>query len=68
LLEALRNWRLAIAREHGVPAYVVFHDTTLESIAAARPQTMADLRGISGVGARKLERYGEALLAITGRR
>ncbi|MGZ5178387.1 MAG: HRDC domain-containing protein, partial [Burkholderiales bacterium] len=43
------------------------HDTTLESIAAARPQTMADLRGISGVGARKLERYGEALLAITGR-
>ncbi|MGZ5259946.1 MAG: DNA helicase RecQ, partial [Burkholderiales bacterium] len=67
LLEALRNWRLAIAREHGVPAYVVFHDTTLESIAAARPQTMADLRGISGVGARKLERYGEALLAITGR-
>jgi ATP-dependent DNA helicase RecQ len=47
---------------------VVFHDTTLESIAAAQPQTLDDLRGITGVGARKLERYGEALLAITGRR
>jgi ATP-dependent DNA helicase RecQ len=68
LLEALRNWRLAVARKHGVPAYVVFHDTTLESIAAAQPQTLDDLRGITGVGARKLERYGEALLAITGRR
>jgi ATP-dependent DNA helicase RecQ len=67
LLEALRNWRLALAREHGVPAYVIFHDATLQSIAAAQPQTLEDLRGISGVGARKLERYGEALLAITGR-
>jgi ATP-dependent DNA helicase RecQ len=68
LLEALRDWRLAIAREHGVPAYVVFHDSTLQSIAAAQPQTLDDLRGISGIGARKLERYGDALLAITSRR
>ncbi len=66
LLEALREWRLATAREHSVPAYVVFHDSTLEAIAAAQPRTLDELRGISGIGARKLERYGNALLAITG--
>ena len=54
----------ATAREHGVPAYVVFHDSTLEAIAATQPRTLDDLRGISGIGAKKLERYGEALLAI----
>jgi ATP-dependent DNA helicase RecQ len=67
LLEALREWRRATAREHNVPAYVVFHDATLEAIAAARPRTLDDLGGISGIGARKLERYGAALLEITGR-
>ena len=66
LLQALREWRLAAAREHGVPAYVVFHDSTLEAIAAARPRTLDDLRAISGIGATKLERYGEALLALSG--
>jgi len=66
LLEALREWRRATAREHNVPAYVVFHDATLEAIAAARPQTLDDLSGISGIGAKKLERYGAALLEITG--
>src|SRR6185503_10119126 len=65
LLQALREWRLATAREHGVPAYVVFHDATLAAIAAARPKTLEDLRGISGIGAAKLERYGEALLALS---
>jgi ATP-dependent DNA helicase RecQ len=64
LLEALRTWRSATAREHGVPAYVVFHDSTLASLAATQPRTMEELRGISGIGATKLERYGEALLAI----
>jgi ATP-dependent DNA helicase RecQ len=68
LLQALRDWRLATAREHGVPAYVVFHDSTLETIAARAPQTLDDLRGISGIGANKLERYGYALLEITGRK
>jgi ATP-dependent DNA helicase RecQ len=66
LLEALREWRRATAREHNVPAYVVFHDATLEAIAAARPRTLDDLGGISGIGAKKLERYGAALLEITG--
>jgi ATP-dependent DNA helicase RecQ len=65
LLDALREWRLATARDHGVPAYVVFHDATLAAIAVARPRTLDDLRGITGIGATKLERYGPALLAIT---
>jgi len=65
LLNALREWRVATARDHGVPAYVVFHDATLNAIAAARPRTLDELRGITGIGATKLERYGRALLAIT---
>jgi len=64
LLDALRAWRAATAREHNVPAYVVFHDSTLEAIAANPPQSLNDLRGITGIGAKKLERYGEALLKI----
>jgi ATP-dependent DNA helicase RecQ len=66
LLDALRAWRHATAHEHGVPAYVVFHDSTLEAIAADRPRTLDELRGISGIGAKKLERYGDALLKIAG--
>jgi ATP-dependent DNA helicase RecQ len=65
LLEALREWRRVTAREHNVPAYVVFHDATLAAIAAARPRTLDDLRAISGIGVKKLERYGAALLALT---
>jgi ATP-dependent DNA helicase RecQ len=64
LLDALRAWRSATAREHGVPAYVVFHDTTLLALVATQPRTLDELRGISGIGATKLERYGEALLSI----
>jgi ATP-dependent DNA helicase RecQ len=64
LLRALRAWRLGIAREHGVPAFVVFHDSTLETIAALQPGTREALRGVSGVGEKKLERYGEALLEV----
>ena len=64
LLDALRSWRSATAREHGVPAYVVFHDSTLAAVAATQPRSLDELRGISGIGATKLERYGEALLAI----
>ena len=64
LLEALRAWRSETASEHNVPAYVVFHDSTLEAIAANPPRSLDDLRGISGIGAKKLERYGEALLKL----
>lgn len=64
LLTALRNWRTATAREHGVPAYVIFHDATLESIASARPKTLEQLRSVPGIGDKKLERYGDALLRL----
>jgi len=64
LWERLRAWRAGIAKEHGVPAYVVFHDATLAELARARPRTEAALGQISGVGTRKLERYGAALLEL----
>jgi DNA helicase II / ATP-dependent DNA helicase PcrA len=60
----LREWRLALAREQGVPAYVVFSDATLQSIAETRPATRAQLAGVPGVGAVKLDRYGAAVLEL----
>jgi ATP-dependent DNA helicase RecQ len=62
--ERLREWRAAIAREHGVPAYVVFHDATLAELARERPASEDALSRISGVGTRKLERYGAELLKL----
>ena len=67
LFQALRAWRMEVAREHGVPAYTVFHDSTLREIASMMPRSRDDLRGISGVGATKLERYGPALIDIVER-
>lgn len=64
VLERLKTWRMAQAREQAVPAYVIFHDRTLAEIAASRPQDQQALAAISGMGARKLERYGAALLAL----
>src|SRR5690606_35639979 len=60
--EALRAWRAAIAREHGVPAYVIFHDATLREIARTDPRSLDALSRVHGVGVRKLEASGEALL------
>ena len=60
--DSLRSWRSEVARSHGVPAYVIFHDATLREIALNQPQTLDELGAISGVGARKLEAYGEELL------
>ena len=60
--ERLRAWRAATAKEQGVPAYVVFHDATLRQIATESPADVAALGTISGVGAAKLERYGEGIL------
>jgi DNA helicase-2/ATP-dependent DNA helicase PcrA len=62
--ERLRAWRLARAREDGVPPYVVFHDTVLHAIADAQPKSLGDLSEIAGVGPAKLERYGDAVLAL----
>jgi ATP-dependent DNA helicase RecQ len=66
LYEALRTWRREVSKEHGVPAYTVFHDSTLRELARVRPQSIDELRAISGIGATKLERYGEALLETLG--
>jgi DNA helicase-2/ATP-dependent DNA helicase PcrA len=60
--EALRHWRAERAKADDVPAFVVFHDSTLHEIAAARPQTREELSAISGVGPTKLERYADDLL------
>jgi DNA helicase-2/ATP-dependent DNA helicase PcrA len=62
--EKLRAWRRERAREDGVPPYVVFHDSVLHQIADARPSSIGELSQIPGVGPAKLERYGEAVLAL----
>jgi ATP-dependent DNA helicase RecQ len=64
LLANLRAWRSEVARTRGVPAYVVLHDTTIDSIATARPATLGQLRDIPGIGDKKLEHYGAELLAL----
>jgi len=63
LFDALREARRALAAESGVPAYVIFHDSTLREIAAARPRNLAELAKVNGVGEAKLARYGDAMLA-----
>ena len=60
----LRAWRSEIARTRGVPAYVVLHDSTIDGIAASRPATLNELRGVAGIGDKKLEHYGDELLAL----
>ncbi|GAB3603097.1 DNA helicase RecQ [Microbacterium aureliae] len=64
LFEALREWRAGVARELGVPAYIVFGDATLRALAEHRPASLADLDGITGIGAKKREAYGEAVLEV----
>ncbi|HXT92853.1 MAG TPA: DNA helicase RecQ [Trebonia sp.] len=66
VFEKLRAWRGATAKEQGVPAYVVFHDATLRSIAVAAPSTLRELAGINGVGESKLAKYGESILELLG--
>jgi ATP-dependent DNA helicase RecQ len=62
--DALKAWRAEVARSHNLPAYVIFHDATLAAIAALAPNSLADLQGISGIGAKKLEAYGEEVLRV----
>ena len=62
LFQRLRALRLSLARARGVPPYVIFHDTTLRELARIRPTTLDALRTVSGIGARKAETYGDALL------
>lgn len=64
--EALRSLRRKLAEEHGVPPYVIFPDATLLEMLRSQPRTLAEMGRVSGVGARKLERYGEAFLEVLG--
>jgi DNA helicase-2/ATP-dependent DNA helicase PcrA len=64
LMEALRAWRRERSKADGVPAYVVFHDSTLKEIAAAQPRSTRELSRITGIGPTKLERYGPDVLEI----
>jgi ATP-dependent DNA helicase RecQ len=61
---ALKAWRAEVAKEHNLPAYVIFHDATLAAIAERAPQSLLDLQGISGIGAKKLEAYGAQVLQV----
>jgi ATP-dependent DNA helicase RecQ len=61
---ALKAWRAEVAREHNLPAYVIFHDATLAAIAKRAPQTLEHLQGISGMGAKKLEAYAQEVLRV----
>ncbi|ANH69873.1 DNA helicase RecQ [Mitsuaria sp. 7] len=62
--DALKAWRAEVAREHGLPAYVIFQNVTLAELARVQPTSLDEMSGISGIGAKKLEAYGEALLRV----
>ncbi|MYM71353.1 DNA helicase RecQ [Duganella sp. FT134W] len=64
LFDRLRSWRMGTAREHNVAAYIIFNDATLREIAKARPTALDDLRGISGVGEKKLASYGDEIVNL----
>lgn len=64
IFERLRWWRVETAKAHNTAAFIIFHDSTLREIAKAKPRTLEDLRGVTGVGAKKLESYGEELVSL----
>ena len=63
--DALKAWRSEVAKSHNLPAYVIFHDATLAAIAQAEPHDLDALQGIAGIGAKKLEAYGDEVLRVT---
>ena len=65
--ESLKAWRSEVAKEHSLPAYVIFQNVTLGEMARQHPQSLDELAGISGVGAKKLEAYGVEILRVLGR-
>ena len=64
LFEALRKKRMELAKELGVPPYVIFHDSVLRDMTGLKPTSLAALGELPGVGAAKLEKHGEAFLAV----
>ncbi len=63
-LAALKAWRAGVAKEHNLPAFIIFHDSTLHVLAQRQPQTLADLQGVPGVGQKKREAYGPQVLEV----
>ncbi|MDP4299773.1 RecQ family ATP-dependent DNA helicase [Leptothrix discophora] len=66
--DALRAWRSEVAREHNLPAYIVFNDATLAEMAHRLPASLSELAEIGGVGAKKLDAYGSEILRVLGTR
>ncbi|MEY2854344.1 MAG: hypothetical protein RL030_1476, partial [Pseudomonadota bacterium] len=64
VFQALREWRRGVAKEHGVPAYTVLHDSSLREIAQRLPENETGLLGVAGIGAAKLARYGQSIVEI----
>jgi ATP-dependent DNA helicase RecQ len=64
VFERLRAWRTSVAKELGMPPYVIFHDATLRLIAASPPSTLEQLRQVNGVGDTKLDKYGQPILDV----
>ncbi len=64
IFDKLRWWRVETARAHNIAAFIIFHDATLREIARAKPTSLDDLRGVTGVGAKKLESYGAEIVAL----
>jgi len=63
-LDRLKRWRSETARAAGIPAYIVFHDSTLNAIAAANPKDLAELIRVPGIGDSKLRKYGDEVLEL----
>jgi ATP-dependent DNA helicase RecQ len=61
---ALKSWRAEVAKEHNLPAYLIFHDATLSAIADMAPQSLEELQGISGIGVKKLQAYAAEVLRV----
>jgi ATP-dependent DNA helicase RecQ len=64
LFDKLRWWRVETARKHNVAAFIIFHDSTMREIAKAKPMSLGELRGVTGVGEKKLETYGAEIVAL----
>ena len=62
--EALRAWRAEVAKSHNLPAFMIFQDATLAAVAALGPASLDALAGVSGIGAKKLQAYGEEVLRV----
>jgi len=67
LQEYMREWRRTTAKEQGVPAYVVLHDTSLDEVCRLKPASIAQLLNVSGIGERKADMYGQKILAALAR-